>query len=175
MNKKELIEQMRKVGQTIGVNAVQDFLESHDLEMDDIELSFQVKDKSKVNWKPKSKFVKVFDTELNKTMENKKIDIEMIGFLTVLSSYLNYEDNCLIKSDGTYLNQNDIVQLTGWNRKKVNQTIKTLIENEILYTEQNENDKRNKKYYIDPSLFFRGQKITKEVKEFFNSKHNLNN
>jgi hypothetical protein len=170
INKKELMEKIQRVGHTIGTNAVNDFLESHDIEVDGIQLGFYVKDTSKINWKPKSKFVKIYGSELTRTMVNKNIDIEMIGFITVLTPYLNYEDNSLVKPDGTYLNQNDIIDLTGWNRKKVNQTIKILVDNEILFTELNENDKRNKKYYVDPNLFFRGQKIDKEVKQFFEDK-----
>ena len=175
LNKNDLISHMQEVGQKIGVNAVKDYLDSNDIEIDDISLRFFVTDTSKVKWKPNSKFVKLFISEMEKLMKNKTITVEMLGFLTLLTPYLNYEDSCLINKDETPMSQNDIIKLTGWGRNKVNQTIKALIELEVIYEQKQEADKRRSKYYLNPNLFFKGQKIDKEVKKYYDDKKKSKN
>lgn len=175
MNKNDLISHMQEVGQKIGANAVKDYLDSNDIEIDDISLRFFVTDTSKVKWKPNSKFVKLFISEMEKLMKNKTITVEMLGFLTLLTPYLNYEDSCLINKDETPMSQNDIIKLTGWGRNKVSQTIKALIELEVIYEQKQENDRRRSKYYLNPNLFFKGQKIDKEVKKYYDDKKKSKN
>lgn len=175
LNKNDLISHMQEVGQKIGANAVKDYLDSNDIEIDDISLRFFVTDTSKVKWKPNSKFVKLFISEMEKLMKNKTITVEMLGFLTLLTPYLNYEDSCLINKDETPMSQNDIIKLTGWGRNKVSQTIKALIELEVIYEQKQENDKRRSKYYLNPNLFFKGQKIDKEVKKYYDDKKKSKN
>lgn len=170
MNKREQLKQIQEVFLTIGTNAVKDHLEANDIKIDEIELNAFVRDTSKVKWKSKSRFAKVYITELKKVMKNEEITIEMLGFITFLIPYLDFENNVLIKKDGTYITQNDIIGLTGWNRSKVNRTLKVLIDNEIMYTKKQENDKRKLKYFINPNLFYKGQKIDKEIKEFYEQK-----
>ena len=94
----------------------------------------------------------------------------MLGFLTLLTPFLDYENNCLINKDSTYMSQNVIIKLTGWGRKKVTNTISTLVSQEIMYEMKQDIDKRKSKYYINPKLFFKGQKIDKEVKDYFDNK-----
>jgi hypothetical protein len=165
-SKKEILQEMQEVGQIIGANGVKDYLDSHGLDINNVQLKFVVKDVSKVKWKSKSEFVKIFIKELEK-MDKTIITVEMLGLLTLLTPYLNFEDNSLINKDGTYMNQNDIMSLTGWGRKKVNQTLKVLIDNEIIYTKKQKEDLRKTKYFINPNYFYKGQKIDPETKEFF--------
>jgi hypothetical protein len=171
-NKKEILQEMQEVGQIIGTNGVQDYLESHGLDINQVQLKFIVKDVSKVKWKSKSEFVKIFIKELEKM--DKTITVEMLGLLTLLTPYLNYEDNSLINKDGSYLNQNDIMNLTGWGRKKVNQTLKVLIDNEILQTKKQKEDLRKSKYFINPNYFYKGQKIDPEIKEYYGQQSKKN-
>lgn len=167
INKKVLIQQMQEVGQRIGTNAVKDHLDSYGINIEGVELGFYVKDTSKVKWKANAKFTKLFDTELNRIMSKNILTVEMLGLLTLLTPYLNYEDNSLINKDGSYLNMNDIMELTGWGKKKVNQMLTVLIENEIMYTEKQKEDKRKNKYSINPNLFYKGQKIDRDIKEYY--------
>jgi hypothetical protein len=173
LNKKEQLERIREVFLRIGTNAVIDFIESNDIQINEIELHAIVNDNSKVNWKSRSRFAKIFISELKKVMKNKKITIEMLGFLTYLIPYLDFENNVLLNEDGTYMTQNDIVKLTGWNRNKVNNTLKVLFENEIIYTKKQETDKRKLKYFINPNLFYKGRKIDKSVKDFYEQQDKL--
>lgn len=170
VNKKGLLFQMQEVGHRIGTNAVMDFLESHGLEMDGVQLGFYVKDTSKVKWKGSSKFIKLYEMEMERLMNKEIINFEILGFLTWLSKYLNYEDNSLINKDGTYLTQKDIIEITGWHKNKVSKTVKSLIENEILYEKKQEEDKRKSKYFMNPNLFFKGKNIDKDIKEFYDNK-----
>lgn len=172
MNKKELIQQMQEVGHRIGTNAVKDHLDSYGISIEGVELGFYVKDTSKVKWKTNAKFTKLFDSGLNKIMTKNIFTVEMVGLLTILTAYLSYEDNSLINKDGSYLNHNDIMELTGWSKKKVNQILTVLIENELIHTEKQIEDKRKNKYFINPNLFYKGQKIESSVKEFYKDKKN---
>jgi DNA-binding MarR family transcriptional regulator len=170
INKKEIMSQMQEVGQRIGTNAIKDFLESHDIEIDGVQLGFIVKDNSKVKWKSSSHFIKLFERELQRLMTKRIIDIEMLGFLTTLSLYLNFEDNSLVNKDGSYINQKDIINITNWSKSKVNKFIKVAIENELLFEKKQDEDKRKSKYFLNPKLFYKGQKIDKDIKEQFNNK-----
>jgi hypothetical protein len=161
--KKENQSELYLYLQNIGNKAIYDFLESQGLEA---HAQMYVKDISKVKWKSKSHFIKLYKQELQRLMTKKVIDIEMLGFLTVLSLYLNFEDNSLIIDD-RYLNQKDIIDITAWNKNKVNKYIRIAIENELLYEEKQEGDKRKSKYFLNPNLFFRGQKIDKETKQYY--------
>jgi DNA-binding MarR family transcriptional regulator len=167
INKKELFNQMQEVGQKIGSNAVKDFLDSHDIELNGVELGFYVKDNSKVKWKSKSNFIKLFEMELRKLMNKRIIDVEMIGFLTTLSLYTNFEDNSLVNENGLYLTQKDIIEITNWSKGRVNKYMKIAIENELIFEQKQEEDKRKCKYYLNPKLFYKGSKIDRETKELF--------
>jgi hypothetical protein len=165
-SRKEIMQEMQEVGQIIGANGVKDYLDSHGLELENLQYRFIVKDTSKVKWRSKSEFVKIFIKELEK-MDKNIITVEMLGLLTLLTPYLNFEDNSLINKDGSYMNQNDIMNLTGWGRKKVNQILKVLIDNEILYSKKQKEDLRKSKYFLNPNYFYKGQKIDPETKEYF--------
>ena len=167
-SKKELIDKVQELGHTEAVNTVKDFLDNQGIDLDGIELRFIVKDVSKVKWKPKSEFVKIFIKELEK-MDRNIITFEMLGFLTFLTPYVNYEDNTLINKDGSYMNQNDIIELTGLSRKKVNHILKVLIENKVIYTMKQTEDKRKSKYLVNPKIFYKGQKIDSNLKEYIDN------
>jgi DNA-binding MarR family transcriptional regulator len=153
--------------QNIGAKAVNQFIEDQGLEID-YQMSFQMKDTSKTKWKSKSHFIKLYEQELHRLMTKKVIDIEMLGFLTLLSLYLNYEDSCLVNKDGTFLNQKDIIEITGWSKNKVNKFLKEAIDSELIFEKKQEIDKRKSKYCLNPHLFFKGQMITKETKDRYN-------
>ena len=165
-NRNELVN----IIQNIGAKAVNQFIEDHDLQdqFDNYQMSLQMKDVSKTKWKSKSHFIKLFEQELCRLMTKKVIDIEMLGFLTLLSLYLDYEDNCLVNKDGTYLSQKDIIEVTGWSKNKVNKFLKEAIESELIFEKKQEIDKRKSKYYLNPHLFFKGQMISKETKDHYN-------
>lgn len=167
-NKKELIDKLQEVGHDSGLTGVKKFLDDNGIDVDGLQLRFLVKDISKIPWKPKTQFVKVFDKEIAK-MDKNIITVEMLGLLTLLTPYLNFEDNSLMKDD-KYINQNDIMEITGWGRKKVNQTLKVLIDHEIIYTQKQKEDLRKLKYSINPNYFYRGQKIDPEIKEYYKDK-----
>lgn len=175
MNRKDMLVILQEAGHKLGTSGVKDLLDSYDMEMDDIELGFYVKDHSKVKWKSKSRFVKIFVTEVEKLMNDEIITVETLGFLTLLASYLNYEESSLVNKDGSYLEQSDIVKLTKWSRKKVSNTINLLIELEIMYVQKREDDKRKSVYFINPNLFHKGQKIDKETKEYYDNKKKTSN
>jgi hypothetical protein len=167
-SKKDIINKVQELGHNEAVNTVKDFLDNQGIDLDGLELRFIVKDVSKVKWKPKSEFVKIFIKELEK-LDNKVITFEMLGILTFLTPYINYEDNTLINKDGSYMNQNDIINLSGLSRKKVNHILNVLIENEIIFAMKQTEDKRKSKYLVNPKIFYKGQKIDRNLKEYFDN------
>jgi hypothetical protein len=168
VDKRILLQQMQEVGQKIGSNAVKDYMESWDIEEDDIQLSFYVKDTSKVRWKSKSQFIKIFNVELKRLVTKGKLgDIELLGLATRLSLQVNYEDNCILNDNGSYMTQKDIQVMAGWSKRKVTLALNDLIENQIIYIQKQEEDQRKNKYFMNPNIFYKGANIDKNVIEFY--------
>lgn len=171
MVKRDLMEQIQEVYALSGSNAVRTFLESHDIELDNLEgihiSKPYIKDNSKVKWKTGTQFIKMFSVELIKLVNKKGVlnDIELLGLATRLSLQVDFEDNSLINKDGSYITQKDIMDITGWGKKKVAQSLKQLIDNEIIYIDKQEEDQRKNRYYMNPNIFYKGSNIDKEVKQ----------
>lgn len=161
-NRNELFEYL----QNIGNQAIRQFIEDQGIEDEVGYAKLWMKDNSKVRWKTGTHFIKMFELELKRLMTKKVIDIEMLGFLTLLSLYLNYEDSCLVK-DGKYLNQKDIIEISGWSKNKVNKFLKEAIENDLLFEEKQEEDKRKSKYKLNAKLFYKGSKIDRDEKMYY--------
>jgi hypothetical protein len=167
-NKKEFLNQLKEIYNHLGTRGVKDHLEANDIDpevLNGMQFSPVLRDVSKVQWKPKTEFIKLYHVEMNKKVTKGTLnDIELLGLTTRLSLFVDYEDNYLINKDGTYLTHKDIMNITGWGKKKVTQALKQLIENDIIFEEKQEEDKRKNKYYMNPNLFYKGSTIYKEKK-----------
>jgi DNA-binding MarR family transcriptional regulator len=169
-NKQELMGTLRKIIQFAGQNALVDHLTDNELQLlTDFDWNIFVKDNSKVEWRSKSKFVKLFDVQMYNLFNKKILNVDDIGFLTVLSTFINYEDNSLRNKDKkhTYMAQSDIMNIMHWDRKRTYQRINKLIKNKIIHKKKQDEDKRKYKYYINPNLIYRGKKIDKDIKEYY--------
>lgn len=123
---------------------------------------------NKVIWKgKKSLYTKIFSEEVNDLFVNKLIDLTELGLLTLLSRYLAYESNELKLENGNYICQLDIINISGLGRTKIISILKKLKDNNILLVKDDEKDKRKNIYFINPNLFFKGKKISQELKEFY--------
>jgi DNA-binding MarR family transcriptional regulator len=149
------------------------FCDEQGLDPDSLGISYKVSVtyNFKTNWKKGHAFIKLFKVEMGKLMKNKEtFNIEVLGFITLLTQYLGYEDNILYNDKNDYLNQSDIMDLTGWSRRRVSNMINLLIDNEVIYQYPHEKDKRKHKYYFNPNIAFKGSEIDVEAFRFFNKK-----
>lgn len=69
--------------------------------------------------------------------------------------------------NGEYLTQEDIMKITGLKRRAVINMLNDLKKHEIIFDKPQENDKRKKKYYLNPNLFYKGKEIDVKIKEYF--------
>ncbi len=164
------ILKVRETSEKLAAQIVIDTLEAMGYDPEDLSVKLHIKDNSKVKWKSKSHFVKLFIVELKTLLKQNKLNVEKTGFVTILASYIDFQDNSLRNDSGDYLSQKDIIEITGFGRKKVSQLLKELIEDEILISTYQKEDSRKKRYYINPNLFYRGTDIHKTVKEYFENK-----
>ena len=171
MKKEELIQYFRENGTAHIAKMFFDTAEANGIdvsELENIELNLYIKDKSKVKWKQNSNFVKLFTTELERMVRNKMLNMQKLGFITMLTPYLDYQDNSLKNKNGEYLTQEDIMKITGLKRRAVINMLNDLKKHEIIFDRPQENDKRKKKYYLNPNLFYKGKEIDVKIKEYFN-------
>lgn len=161
--------------QAEAMQTVIDTLESMGIEPSTLGLSFYIKDKSKVKWKTKTHFIKVFVSELQRLHHNKILNFEQLGFLTVLSTYMHYQDPYLRTREGSYLTQKDIIDMSGWGKKKVIGLLNELKNKKVLLSTSQPNDKRKKRYFIDPNLFYIGNEIDQRIKEHYSKDKKKNN
>jgi len=166
-SRNELIKELKEIVSITSNNTLSDHLEAADEQIDNIQMSVTVKDTSKTGWKGKHKFVKSFDIELKKLITSKKLTYEEYGFFSVLSLYLDYEDNYIMLNDETYLTQKDMIKLTEFSRRKISQMLNKFISLDLIIEEKQIKDKRLKRYYINPNYFFRGKMIDRDRKEQF--------
>lgn len=168
-NRKILIDHMQALVNEKAKEVIFGVLEDHGIEgFSGIQFDPKIRDISRQVWKDNYKFIKLYKAELSKFMKNKDIfTVELLGFITILSNYLGYEDNYLYNSKEEYLTQSELIKITGWSRRKVSNTINLLIDNEILFQFPHENDKRKHKYFMNPKLVYQGRLMDQETKAMF--------
>jgi len=59
------------------------------------------------------------------------------------------------------------MKITGLKRRAVINMLNDLKKHEIIFDKPQENDKRKKKYYLNPNLFYKGKEIDVKIKEYF--------
>lgn len=116
----------------------------------------------KVLWQPDERFVKVFPDEIAKAATNLSGTETIIMLL--LMRHISYESGMLTKGGGYPLAQNDIVTLTGYNKKTVIYAMDKLVKKKMFA--------RNKvgnlyQYFANPYIFFRGKYINKTLIDMF--------
>lgn len=86
----------------------------------------------------------------------KKNKIEYLGFVRLLSDHVSSETNELQVNNEPML-QKDIIELSGFSRKKVNAIMTDLSHLLIIVDKFNEEDSRVKNYYFHPYIYFQGK------------------
>lgn len=100
--------------------------------------------------------------EIQLTMED--LDVYEKAFLYSIVPFVGYEDCCLKYSNGTELDMNAMVRISGISKRKMQDVIKGLIDKDILYRGKNS---KTYQYFVNPWLFCKGNVINKVLKSMF--------
>ena len=123
-------------------------------------------DDSKVQVNQNKNFIKVFTDELMKM--RKKMNSTDIIVSTILMHFISYESGMLTKTgknDERYpLMNEDIEQITGLSNKVIVKTMKKLVDIGVYARTKH---KRSFKYFANPYIFMKGNKINRTLKDMF--------
>ena len=94
----------------------------------------------------------------------KELNVYEKAFLYSIVPYIGYDDCCLKFNNGTELSFEKMVEISGISKGKLSETIKKLINKDILYKGKNS---KNTQYFVNPWLFCKGNRINKVLKTMF--------
>ena len=92
------------------------------------------------------------------------LDVYEKAFLYSIVPFVGYEDCCLKYSNGTELDMNAMVRISGISKRKMQDVVKGLIDKDILYRGKNS---KTYQYFVNPWLFCKGNVINKVLKSMF--------
>ena len=78
--------------------------------------------------------------------------------------YISFKDCCIEYTNGRYMNVKQIADISGISEKTAQETIKSLINKNILNKRR---EGRNIRYYANPWLFCRRGKVDKSLRSLF--------
>lgn len=166
----EVLNRVRESQQEHVTKALIDTLESMGYDAENLGVSLYIKDNSKVKWKPKSHFIKLYPMELKKVKNKTDLTMEELGVVTLLSTYASFEDCFIRNDDGSFMSQQDMIDVMGFKRTKAHNILKRLQEFDVLLKGRQPDNKRKNRYFINPNLFYVGSEINLKVKEYYDKK-----
>ncbi len=86
------------------------------------------------------------------------------AFLFCIAPYVNFVDSHLAYRNGVDIGSEDLVRITGMDRKAVYSVIASLIKKDVLYKGKNS---VNRQYFVNPWLFCKGNTISRVLKTMF--------
>lgn len=94
----------------------------------------------------------------------KELNVYEKAFLYSIVPHIGYDDCCLKFNNGNELSFEKMVEISGISKGKLSETIKSLIDKDILYKGKNS---KNTQYFVNPWLFCKGNRINKVLKTMF--------
>ena len=94
----------------------------------------------------------------------KELNVYEKAFLYSIVPYIGYDDCCLKYNNGNELSFEKMIEISGISKGKLSETIKSLIDKDILYKGKNS---KNTQYFVNPWLFCKGNRINKVLKTMF--------
>lgn len=159
------------------LNEIEDMSDTYGIDNEvlrSIDFSLFVTHLERIKWKGgKTRFVKLFEKELNAMIDNGDLTFEEVGLLTYLASkFTEYEDNILRVND-EYASKQMLIdalkEVTKGQSKSSDSYFKrilsTLEKKQAILSMENPINKRKKIYYLSPLLFYKGQYMDKSVKD----------
>lgn len=86
------------------------------------------------------------------------------AFLFSIAPYVSFDDCHLQYGNGVDIGSEDLVKISRMSRGLTYETIKSLINKDILYKGKNS---KNKQYFVNPWLFCKGNRINKVLRTMF--------
>lgn len=86
------------------------------------------------------------------------------AFLFSISPYISFEDCHLKYHNNVDIGTEDLVKITGMSRTTVYETIKALLDKDIIYKGKNS---KTRQYFVNPWIFSKGSRINKVLKAMF--------
>lgn len=86
------------------------------------------------------------------------------AFLFSIVPYISYDDSHLQYGNGNDIGTEDLIKITGMSRSAVYQIIDSLNQKDVIYKGKNS---RSRQFFINPWLFYKGNKINKVLKTMF--------
>ncbi len=126
--------------------------------------SLSVKSDTREVWKPEKYFVKSYLGLLDEIEKEHGLSIEERGIISILSGYLNYEDNLLSKENGDPLQRKDLEKILGKGHNAVDKYMKNLVEKGVLAKVKIINSVH---YVMNPYIYYMGNKIDGTLVEMF--------
>ena len=100
--------------------------------------------------------------EIRKQLE--ALSVYEKAFLFAIVTYIGYQDCCIKYDNGRCMGFDDLVSLNNMGRTKTQQTIKSLINKDIVYKGHNS---KGIQYFVNPWLFCKGNSINKVLQTMF--------
>ncbi|SHJ92749.1 hypothetical protein [Paramaledivibacter caminithermalis] len=114
---------------------------------------------------PEKKFTKSFHSKLNDIRNEFGLSTAEMGVIFTLSFHIGYEDNLLYHENGTPLKKRDLYKILDLAHNAVDKYINSLVDKGILAKVK---VKRSVNYYLNPYIFYRGNRIDNTLLNMFN-------
>lgn len=144
---------------------IKQYLTDNDAD-ESLNASLFVKDIKKQHWKPKDHFTKVFNYEIKHAVDTYGITKSELAFLYSLCPFLKWELNIIVNENDEAINQQQLADLLGIDRRTVNRNMKSLGQKKIIiYCKLG----KETFYLVNPYLFYCGQNINIHVPMLFDT------
>lgn len=144
------------------VSGVVEDMENEGYNKEGFMLSF-TKDKKGDKWKPKSHFIKLYNTGLVNMIKDYDLDSYELSSVLLLLPYVEYETN-LIADGGVALKRKDISEIIKYSENKTDSILSSLVTKKVLAKTK---VGRSIIYHINPNLAFRGTWLSPETESIF--------
>lgn len=124
----------------------------------------KVQDTTKLHWKPKEHFTKIFNYEIEHAKELYGLTKSEVLFLYSLSPYLMWELNLIVDDENTPLNQKTLSEKLQVERKTVQRNMKSLEEKKCAISIP---IGKEIFYMINPCLMYCGRNINMVLPTLF--------
>ncbi|MBU3190314.1 hypothetical protein K9O30_01710 [Clostridium bowmanii] len=129
-------------------------------------ISISVKSADNPPWNPDKYFIKSYTSCIEEVKKEYGLTIAEMGIIYMLSSYIDYENNLISNHDGTPIIKKDLEAILGLGQNAVVKHIASLVSKDIIVSSKN---KRSVNYYLNPRIFYMGNRIDRTLLSMFHT------
>lgn len=120
---------------------------------------------SRSKFEPKKKFSKSFASRIEDVKREFGLNLTEMGIIYTLSFHIRYEDNLLYNDNGTPAKKKDLSKILDLAHNAVDKYMASLVDKGVLAKVK---VKRSVNYYLNPYIFYRGNRIDDTLLNMFN-------